>query len=66
MTDLKEYFKREYKLVSGAWKHIALGLIGFELIIAAVLWCTYDFRGDLEEWYFDFGNKLLMIGVFEK
>ena len=63
---LKEYYKREYNLVSRVWKYIALGLIGFELIVAAVLWCNYDFNGDLEEWYFDFGDKLLMIGVFNK
>lgn len=66
MTDLKEYYKREYNLVNRAWKYIALGLIGFELVVAAVLLSTYDFSGDLEEWYFDFGNKMLMIGVFEK
>lgn len=63
---LKEYYKREYNLVNRAWKYIALGLIGFELVITAVLLATYDFSGDLEEWYFDFGNKLLMIGVFAK
>ena len=63
---LKEYYKREYNLVNRAWKYIAFSLIGFELFIAAVLLCTYDFSGDLKEWYFDFGNKLLMIGVFNK
>ncbi len=63
---LKEYYKREYNLVNRAWKYIALGLMGFELFVATVLWSTYDFSGDLEEWYFDFGNKLLMIGVFAK
>ena len=40
--------------------------MGFELVVTAVLWATYDFSGDLEEWYFDFGDKLLMIGVFTK
>ena len=63
---LKEYYKNEYKLVSRAWKYIALGLIGLELVMAAVLLCTYDFSGDLEEWYFDFGDRLLMIGIFQK
>lgn len=63
---IKEYYKREYNLVNRAWKYIALSLMGFELVIAVVLWSTYDFQGDLNEAYFDFGNKLLMIGVFEK
>ena len=66
MGGLKEYYKREYNLVSRVWKYIALGLIGFELVVASVLLSTYDFSGDLEEWYFDFGNKLLMIGMFDK
>ena len=61
---LKEYYKREYNLVSRVWKHIALSLIGFELVVAAVLWFTYDFQGDLNEAYFRFDDKLLMIGVF--
>ncbi|MBO5843793.1 MAG: hypothetical protein J6Q96_02865 [Bacteroidales bacterium] len=52
--------------MSRAWKYIALGLIGLELVMAAVLLCTYDFSGDLEEWYFDFGDRLLMIGIFQK
>lgn len=63
---IKEYYKREYNLVSRVWKYIALSLIGLEAVVAAVLWSTYDFSGDLEEWYFDFGDNLLMIGVFEK
>lgn len=63
---IKQYYKSEYNLVSRVWKYIALGLIGLELVIAAVLLMTYDFSGDLKEWYFDFGNKLLMVGVFTK
>ena len=66
MTDLKDYFREEYNLVSRWWKYLALTVLTFEILIAAVLWFTYDFSGDLKEWYFDFGNKLLMIGVFEK
>ena len=60
---LKEYYKSEYKLVSRIWKYITLGFISFELIIAAVLWCTYYDKGDLGELYFDFGNWLFFIGL---
>ena len=66
MVDLKEYYKIKYNLVSRAWKYIAISLMAFELIVVGTLWCTYDFQGDLDEFYFDFGNKLLMIGVFAK
>lgn len=60
---LKEYYKREYNLVSRVWKYIALGLMGLELIVAAVLWSTYYGRGDLNELYFDLGNWLFFMGV---
>ena len=66
MINLKECYKQKYNLVNIAWKYIALSLISFELIAAAVLLMTFEFQGDLDECYSDFGNKLLMIGVFAK
>ena len=65
MESLKEYAKMVYGLVSKWWKYAFLGLIallGSELL---VLFLTYDFSGDLDEWYFNFGDRLLMIGVFK-
>lgn len=66
VKDLTEYYKREYKLVSRWWKYGFSILLLIELLAGIVLYSRYDFNGDLGEWYFDFGDRLLMIGVFEK
>lgn len=65
VKDLTEYYKREYKLVSRWWMYGFITLLLIELLAVAILAWRYDFYGDLGEWYFDFGDRLLMIGVFE-
>lgn len=66
MKNLQDYFKREYGYVSKWWKYALLALLALLASEVLVLVLTYDFSGDLDEWYFDFGDRLLMIGVFEK
>lgn len=65
MQSLKEYAKLEYGLVSKWWKYAFLAFIVLLVSELLVLFLTYDFSGDLDEWYFNFGDRLLMIGVFE-
>lgn len=45
--------------------YIALALIIFHIYLFLALRITYEGKGSLDELYFGFDDKVLMIGVFD-
>lgn len=65
MKTLKEYLRKECGYVSCWWKYIFLIWLWLDIAFLAILAATYDFRGDVGEYYFSLNDKLLMIGVID-
>ena len=66
MKSFESYCKISYGLVSCLWKYALVILLVTDAIVITTLAGCYDGIGELGEMYFDFGEKLLMIGVLEK
>lgn len=66
MQSFESYCKISYGLVSRWWKYALVALLIIDAILITTLAGCYDGIGELNEWYFSFGNKIMYVGVFEK
>jgi hypothetical protein len=60
---LQQYVTQDLGYVSGWWRYALLILLFIDALIVTTLAGCYDGVGELGEWYFDLGDRLLMIGI---
>lgn len=66
MQSFEYYCRTNYGFVSCWWKYALVILLVIDAIVVTTLAGCYDGIGELGEMYFDFGEKLLYVGVLEK
>ena len=66
MQNFESYCKISYGLVSRWYKYALVTISIIDAILITTLAGCYDGIGELNEWYFNFGNKIMYVGVFEK
>ena len=53
-------------MVSRWWKYALVALLLIDVILITTFAGCYDGIGELNEWYFNFGNKIMYVGVLER
>ena len=62
---LKEYITQDLGYVSKWWKYALIAFLALDAIVVTTLAGCFDGMGDLGEYYFDLGDRLLMIGLIK-
>jgi hypothetical protein len=65
MRTLQEYITKDLGYVSKWWKYALIALLVADAFIVTTLAGCYDGIGSLGEYYFNLGDKLLMIGIIK-
>lgn len=63
MRNLVEYLKTEYHLVNRMWMFTSIFLVTIITLIITSLLYSFDSKGELNEYYFKFGDNLLVVGI---